>query len=224
VPRLNGPVPGIDLVEETDVSRYVLTGTPGSGKTAILRLLEHAGYRVVEEAATDVIALGQALGRAEPWQGPDFADAIVSLQRRRQDRAESDCGGADGVFFDRSPVCTLALSRYLGWPVSPRLAAEVNRFVLDRATTVVFFVRNQGFVEPTAARRITYEDSLVFEDVHERTYRELGFELIDVPAGPLTQRADLVRAAAGGDPARGDNITRRWDNPGDVSSIDGRAG
>jgi len=206
------------------MARYVLTGAPGSGKTAILRLLEHAGHRVVEEAATDVIALGHALGRPEPWDGPDFADAIVSLQRRRQDWAESDRAGADGVFFDRSPVCTLALSRYCGWPVSPLLAAEVDRFVADRASTMVFFVRNQGFVEPTAARRISFEDSLVFEDEHERTYRELGFELIDVPAGPLERRAELVCAAAGGDPAQGDNKMHRWDDSGDVSSSDGRAG
>ena len=47
---------------------YVLTGAPGAGKTAILRLLEVSGYPVVEEAATDVIALGNALGRAEPWR------------------------------------------------------------------------------------------------------------------------------------------------------------
>lgn len=34
---------------------YILTGAPGAGKTAILRLLEANGYPVVEEAATDVI-------------------------------------------------------------------------------------------------------------------------------------------------------------------------
>ncbi|MER6582341.1 AAA family ATPase, partial [Nonomuraea sp. NPDC001023] len=50
----------------TTVPNHVLTGTPGAGKTAVLRLLEVRGYSVVEEAATDVIALGQALGRAEP--------------------------------------------------------------------------------------------------------------------------------------------------------------
>ena len=36
--------------------RFVLTGAPGSGKTAILRQLEIYGLAVVEEAATDVIA------------------------------------------------------------------------------------------------------------------------------------------------------------------------
>jgi len=42
---------------------YILTGSPGAGKTAVLRLLEISGYVVVEEAATDVIALENALGR-----------------------------------------------------------------------------------------------------------------------------------------------------------------
>lgn len=179
--------------------RYVLTGTPGAGKTAILRLLELAGYQVVEEAATDVIAVEHALGRQEPWGSPGFADAIVTLQRRREELAAEACGSGSGnaIFLDRSPVCTLALSRHLGSQASAVLTAEVDRVVADRPYAAVFFVRNLGRVEPTAARRITFEDSLAFEEVHERTYRELGFEPIDVPAGPLPWRAGVVCAAAG---------------------------
>jgi len=81
--------------------------------------------------------------------------------------------------------------------VSALLAAEVDRVVRNRVYAAVFFVRNQGFVEPTAARRISFGDSLVFEKVHEQVYRELGFDLIDVPAGPLEWRAEQVCAAAG---------------------------
>ncbi|HEY2313485.1 MAG TPA: AAA family ATPase [Streptosporangiaceae bacterium] len=188
-------------MQEADVARYVLTGAPGAGKTAILRLLERAGHRVVEEAATDVIALEQALGRLEPSTRAGFTDMIAALQRQREIQAGGDgaaaSDGAGAIFFDRSPVCTLALSRYLGSPVSALLAAEVERVVRNRVYAAVFFVRNQGFVEPTAARRISFGDSLVFEKVHEQVYRELGFELIDVPAGPLEWRAELVCAAAG---------------------------
>lgn len=39
------------------MKRFIITGTPGSGKTTILRKLEVNGFSVVEEAATDVIAL-----------------------------------------------------------------------------------------------------------------------------------------------------------------------
>jgi predicted ATPase len=180
------------------VQRYVLTGTPGAGKTAILRLLERAGYQVIEEAATDVIALEHALGRPEPHMSPGFAHAIVTLQRRREERAAASADTASAVMFiDRSPVCTLALCRYLGVPVPALVAAEVDRVVAQQPYAAVFFIRNLGYVEPTAARRITFEDSLAFEDVHEQTYRELGFEPIEVPAGPLPWRAALICAAAG---------------------------
>jgi predicted ATPase len=174
---------------------YILTGAPGAGKTAVLRLLETFGYAVVEEAATDVIALCDALGQEEPWRDPVFIDKIVALQRQRQAaaRAAADAGV---VFFDRSPVCTLALSRHLGYAASRSLTGEVERILAEGTfQTTVFFIRNQGFVQATAARRITFEDSLAFEAIHEQTYRDLGFLLIDVPAGPLAERAALIRRA-----------------------------
>jgi predicted ATPase len=172
---------------------YVLTGTPGAGKTAVLRLLEARGHRVVEEAATDVIALEQALGHDEPWAVPSFTDKIVTLQHQRQTAL---AGVAGPVFFDRSPVCTLALSRYLGFGVSGLLAAELDRIAAQRVyAPAVFFVRNQGTIQSTAARRISYEDSLAFEQVHEDTYRELGFDLIEVPPAPLPDRAAVVEHA-----------------------------
>jgi predicted ATPase len=37
------------------------------------------------------------------------------------------------------------------------------------------------------------EDSLVFERLHEQVYRDLGFELVEVPAGPLADRVALIR-------------------------------
>ena len=35
------------------MKRYILTGTPGSGKTSILQALKNQGYAVVEEAGAD---------------------------------------------------------------------------------------------------------------------------------------------------------------------------
>ena len=171
---------------------YILTGAPGAGKTAILRLLEANGYPVVEEAATDVIALGHALGNAEPWQDPDFIDKVLVLQRQRQESIRESEGTT--VFFDRSPACTLALSRYLGFTASRLLGTEVSRVIAERTyEPLAFFIRNQGFVQPTPARQISFQDSLAFERLHEQVYRELGFQLIEVPVGPLADRVALIR-------------------------------
>lgn len=170
--------------------RYVLTGTPGAGKTSILRSLDELGYGVVEEAATAVIAQAQALGEDKPWTRASFIDEIVTLQRQRQLEATSPV-----QVFDRSPICTYALTTYSGWPVSPALAAELERITSEGVyERQVLFVRNMGFCEPTAARRISFQESLAFERIHEESYRAFGYELIDIPADDLAHRVATVNS------------------------------
>jgi predicted ATPase len=48
-------------------------------------------------------------------------------------------------------------------------------------------------MQPTPARQISFQDSLAFERLHEQVYLGLGFQLIDVPAGPLTDRVALIK-------------------------------
>lgn len=171
--------------------RYIITGAPGAGKTTILAALHERGYAVVHEAATDVIAREQALGREEPWREASFLDAITRLQRERQELPIPPTTAVQ--LFDRSPICTYALARYGGQPPTPSLAREVRRVLAERIYQPrVFFVHLLGFITPTAARRITLAQSVSFARIHEQAYREHGFELIDVPAGPVEQRVELV--------------------------------
>jgi predicted ATPase len=173
--------------------RYILTGTPGAGKTAVLRLLELGGAIVVEEAATDIIALENARGHREPWRDRCFIDKIVRLQRQRQALAAAADEFA-AIFFDRSPVCTLTLSRYLGFAPSRLLEDEVERVVRDHVyAETVFFLGNRGSIQATAARQISFEDSLSLEQLHRQIYRDLGFKLVEVPAASLGDRVALIQ-------------------------------
>ncbi|MBL6617776.1 MAG: AAA family ATPase [Reyranella sp.] len=174
--------------------RFILTGAPGAGKTAILRKLEQEGFGVVEEAATDVIALDQASGITEPWRDAAFIDRIVDLQRMRQIRAAD---APDAVqFHDRSVVCTAALATFLGYPFSAALLSDLQRIdqqgVFQRH---VFFIRSLGFVTATEARKISLEDALRFEEVHETTYRQHGFEIVPVEPGSVLDRVEAIRRA-----------------------------
>jgi predicted ATPase len=174
--------------------RFIITGAPGAGKTAIIRQLELDGFRVVEEAATDVIAAAHARGTVEPWRQPSFIDAIARLQRDRQIRAAYQPGEVQ--FHDRSVVCTAALAVYLGYPLSPFLTSELERIQKESIyQNRVFFIRNLGFVTPTGARRISFEETVRFEKIHEETYRDFGFELISVERGSLPERVGRIKAA-----------------------------
>ncbi len=174
--------------------RFIITGAPGAGKTAVIRQLELDGFGVVEEAATDVIAAAQALGRAEPRTHPSFLDEVARLQRDRQVRGSHL---PDEIqFHDRCAVCTAALARYLGFPYSDFLESELRRVRREGIYQErVFFVRNLGFVTATDARRISYEETVRFEKIHEEVYREFGFELVAVEPGSVRERVRRIKEA-----------------------------
>jgi len=173
------------------MKRYILTGTPGAGKTTLLRALESRGYAVVEEAATDIIALEQALGTPEPWRSPEFLNKIVRLQIQRQLQTARLQEALQ--FYDRSPICTLALSRYLRFTPPDSLRLEIERIRREETyEKQVFFVESVGFVEPTAARRISPQEAAIFEEIHREAYQAAGYECIRVPPGRVDERVQVI--------------------------------
>ncbi|MFG1924440.1 AAA family ATPase [Cryptosporangium sp. NPDC048952] len=155
--------------------RYILTGAPGCGKTTILRALAERGYSVVEEAAADVIA-------QQSPDDPGFVDAVIRLQHERQQQIPIDSGGVQ--VYDRSPICTLALARHSGLPVTRALRTEVNRVVQSGIyQPLAFFVALFGPTDAEAKR---------LEEMYRATYESCGFELVDIAPGEAEHRADLV--------------------------------
>ncbi len=166
----------------------MLTGAPGAGKTSLLTALAERGQRTVPEAATDLIAEGHRRGVAEPEREPDFLARVVELQVARQ-RAATD---GELWFFDRSPLCTLALARHLDQPMPPVLRAELDRIVTEHVyQPVVFFLDSPaeltGAPDPAGARE--------FGRLHVTVYERFGFVPHRIPVLPPAERAELVLAA-----------------------------
>ena len=178
-----------------EVRRFIFTGTPGSGKTSCLKELEKLGHAVIHEAATDVIRGEQAKGLERPWEEPNFVDQITYMQKERQMNSTGNI-----QFYDRSPFCTYALGKYLAhwkgleFKPLPVLLDEIDRCIKnDVYQNRIFFFENLGFIEHTDARKISYEDALIFEQIHLDVYKEFGFDIIMVPKElTVIQRCEFI--------------------------------
>lgn len=173
------------------MKRYILTGTPGCGKTTLLHALAELGYTAVPEAATEIIANAHEQGLDEPWTHPQFIDDIIALQKARQIALDENTNGIQ--FYDRSPICTYALARYLNFEPSLQLLSEIKRMRSEAIyQTSVFFLDNLGRCEPTAARRISFEEALKFEAIHQNAYDHFDFHCIHIPAVTVSERVALI--------------------------------
>lgn len=178
-------------LKETPMKRYILTGTPGCGKTAIIRALEMTGASVVNEAATDIITYKQMQGELRPWEHPDFIDDVIRLQKHRQIDMCSNYSKLH--FYDRSPICTYALAIHLGFKPSTNLMHEIERIQKNRIYEKrVFFIENLGFITNTETRKISFEESLGFEQVHLDAYQKFSYECVKIPAVPVLERVNII--------------------------------
>lgn len=162
----------------------------------MIRYLESIGYNVVEEAATDVISLAQANGDITPWTSPDFIEKIVRLQIRRREQY-GDVKSAY-QFVDRSPFCTLALAIYLEYSPPQILLDEIELIKREQVyQQKIFFIENLGYCQPTEARKISFEDALRFEKIHEAVYQANQFELFKIPNRSVIDRAQMILSSEG---------------------------
>lgn len=166
----------------------MLTGGPCSGKTTTIDELAKRGYPVLAEPARLVIdqqlATGKTIG--EIVGDDDFLASIVRYGAA-QERALSK---EEVWFLDRATPDSIAYHRKFGKELAPVLVEALEEIKYRK----VFLLSMIDAYENDAAR---YESPEEAQELHEgirRAYQELGYEVIDVPVIPVSERVDYILA------------------------------
>lgn len=169
----------------------ILTGAPGSGKTAILDRLA-AGFRCVDEPAREVLEEQRATGGSGTWdQDPSLF--VHLLLQRSIEKFEAARRSGETVIFDRGiPDCVVYAVRAGTDPTSSLSAASTFRY----QPHVLFLEPWSDIYETDDERTMSFDDTLSFSEALRDVYERSDYILVPVPRGSVEDRAAFVRDLA----------------------------
>lgn len=168
---------------------FVLTGGPGSGKTTLLRALAEAGHATSVEAGRGIIRDQKSIdGPALPWRSPVlFAELMLSWELRSYATASETSAS---VYFDRGVPDVVGYLRLVGLPVPAHIERAARQY---RYAPTVFILPHWPEIFGQDAERKQDEDEA--RRTHAsmvETYRQFGYELVEVPKAPVAGRLRFV--------------------------------
>jgi len=174
----------------------VLTGGPGSGKSALIEALQRYGYGGSVEAGRGIIQDQMAIGgRALPWVDPAlFAELMLAWEIRSYRLAQQE-GGL--VFFDRGVPDVVGYLRLIGLPVPAHMQKAAGSFRYNRR---VFMAPPWPEIfRQDRERKQDFEEAVRTYGALVATYTSLGYELVEIPCVAVEERVRFVLGNVGAD-------------------------
>jgi len=164
---------------------HVITGGPSSGKSTVIERLAVLGYATIPEAARGLIDAETKKGRTISEIRADEADFQRRVLRMKIE-IENKLPPEQITFFDRGIPDTIVYYRLCHLDTAPVI--EESR---KRRYRSVFFLEQLPF-EKDYAR---VEDGKTVEKLNQllrKSYENLGYEVIRVPAKPVEERVKFI--------------------------------
>lgn len=173
---------------------HVLTGGPGSGKTTLIEALARDGVATSPEVGRAVIREQLAAGgNALPWADQQaFADLM--LVRDVAAQREALATGAVTV-LDRGIPDVVGFLRASGLPVSPHIDDAARRYRYNPCVFIAPFWAE--IFTGDAERKQSPDVAEATFAVMVETYRDYGYDLVELPRAPVADRVRFVKERIG---------------------------
>lgn len=167
----------------------IITGGPGAGKTTLLNALAEEGYTTYAESSRTLIEQQSRRDNGIlPWTNlPEFANLCLELMMEQK-----RCALEHKVaFMDRAIPDIVAYLRVGGCEAPQAFisgSAGYHRQVFACAPEASIYVQDD-------VRPHSFEEAL---HIHQRlveSYSELGYQVVEVPWGSVTERVAFIRRA-----------------------------
>ena len=172
----------------------VLTGGPGSGKSTLIDALERAGFSRSLEAGRGIIQDQVSIGgTAVPWDNRAlFAELMLCWEMRSYRMAEQQTGP---IFFDRGVPDVIGYLRLSELPVPAYFEEAAG--ILRYNRRVFLAPPWREIFQQDRERKQDFEEAVRTFQTLAVTYRDLGYELLELPCVSVDERVRFVLEKSG---------------------------
>ena len=167
---------------------YVITGAPGTGKTAIINALKKRGYCCIDESSREIIA-EQIINGGEilPWKNQIAFENLISSNRSKQ---YTSIPKGEICFFDRSSLDCVAYLKASNLDIS----AEILEGIKDcEFNSNVFYTPIwKEIYTNDSERKENIATAKVIESFLLSTYKGFDYSLIKIPKLTIEERVDFI--------------------------------
>ncbi len=176
------------MESDRKLNYFILAGTSGTGKTTVLQQLRRNGFICSDEAARAVLSEQLATnGPGLPSNNPLLF--IQMMLDRSIEGFENSKRDSKPNFFDRGMPDLVHYA--IRFKVDPLQFEEASKKYLYNQNVFIFPPWREIFANDNE-RRMTFEESIEFHNLLIKTYKSLGYNLIQVPFDTVEARIKFI--------------------------------
>lgn len=172
-----------------NAQKIVITGGPGTGKSSIINELKQRSHACFDEISRQVTLEARQKGIEQLFLTEPILFSELLLEGRLHQFREALKTRASHVFMDRGLPDVLAYLNY----VKTEYPQHFDTTCIAHKYEHVFVLAPwQEIYESDSERYENFEQAIGIHEELLLTYRNFGYELIDVPFGSVKSRTDFI--------------------------------
>ncbi|MBK5213753.1 MAG: ATP-binding protein [Flavobacteriaceae bacterium] len=169
--------------------RIVITGGPGSGKTALINYLEKEGYAVMHEISRNVILEAQKEGIEQLFLENPILFSEKLLEGRLKQFHEGKDSGSAILFYDRGMPDVTAYMNFVNSPYPENF----SKTCLDNRYDEIFVLPPwEAIYEQDNERYESFGQAEKIFNFLKNGYENYGYKAHEVPVGTIEERVDFI--------------------------------